>query len=153
MASSFISKDNKYGFWIRDSVFQIACRCLCSAIENESFDEKDRKWVDEFFILLDLNAKGIFHSYMHLDLDEVLIDQDRKPILSKICIQAEKYAKEKGEFIPVALLKDWYDNEKISYKWDSSFEVSRLVKVFNYLRDLIDDKIIIKVNDEINYEF
>ena len=153
MASSFISKDNKFGFWIHDSIFQVACRVLYNVINSGFNNVQSEVWTDRLKTLLDNNSKGLYHSYMHLELDELIINEERKIVFSNFCKQSIESALLFGDVIELKILNEWYDMKLIAYHWVSSLETSRLIKVFGFLDDLINDKINIRASDEIDYEF
>lgn len=152
MASSFITKDNKYGFWIYDNILQVVCKLLSSVIKNFNQD-KLTQWEKELGLLLELNAKGFFPSYMHLNLEEFLTTNERIALFINYCDITQKLAIEYGQFIELVELKTWYNKSAIGHEWRSPIEVQRLIKVLDYLKALANDKITIKVNDKIDYEF
>jgi len=156
MATSFITKDNKHGFWIHDSVFGLVCMLLHDVIEID-FKGESEEWVKDIQILLDYNAKGYFHSFMHLKLDELLNDEKRKKKFTAICEKTKKYIRTKYDhYIPSDELTSWYTNGKISYnlgKGNYQFETNRLIKTLNYLEDVVNDKTTILVDDKIDYHF
>lgn len=152
MASSFITKDNKHGFWIYDNLFQITCRLLCIVIEK-NFITKSEDWVKKLHLLLDKNAKGFFHSYMHLDLDEFVINDFRKSFINQIIGITKEYIEDNGECITIDQLRSWHESGEIEYEWSSPIGKDRLKKILTFLGDVVNDKISIMVGDEINYDF
>jgi hypothetical protein len=153
MASSFISKDNIYGFWVNDSIFQVVCRFLFIVISKQKSKNEKEIWVDELLKLLDNNAKGFYHSYMHLDFDDILKSDIIKNKFKEFCILTQNELFEMGEFISNNDLILWYNREEIGYKWVSPLGTKRIIKVIDYLQDIINNDINYKVSDEVNYDF
>jgi hypothetical protein len=91
MASSFIRyKDN--GFWIKDPIMEITLSYICKVFEPRKNVDS---WTGPFYTLLYTNSLGHFPSYMHLDLDEYLITQERKNFFLNILNETEDYLKGK----------------------------------------------------------
>lgn len=152
MASSFITKDSKHGFWIHDSIFQVVSRLIYRVIEKEYINETD-SWIGEIQSLLDKNAKGIFHSYMHLNLDKLLSENDRVKKMTNICESTKGHVAQYGQHISSVELGEWFRSGEIGYQWNHPIETDRIVKVIQYLEDVINDKITIQVSDRVDYEF
>lgn len=153
MASSFISKDDVHGFWIYDDIFQVVCRYIELVIIKFFPEMTGDEWIDNLLELLDKNAKGLFHSYMHLNLDEFITNDIKRDIFNSFLEEAKVYISKKGEFIPLTELTVFYKEGKIDYEWKTPIKAERLIKVLNYLQDVVNDKIKIKVGDKIDYSF
>jgi hypothetical protein len=153
MASSYITKDNVYGFWVDDSLMQVVCWGLVHAIDlTSSMDNKH--WLkNEYREVVFDNSQGIFIGFMNLRLDEFLINQERKNDLKEIISETINFFLNKGEYISVEDLNSFQLINETKREWVSPLATKQLIEILNYLDELIDDKIYIKDSDEIDYAF
>ena len=99
------------------------------------------------------NSPGIFIGFMHLRLGEFLINQERTNLFNEIILKTKKFFSSKDDYIPIKDLNDFKLISETKHKWQSSLKTERVIKIMNYLEDVVNDKITLKDNDEINYEF
>jgi hypothetical protein len=153
MASSFITKDNIHGFWVNDSLMQVVCWGLVNVIDTTPSNDKNYWLKKEHREHIYDNSQGIFIGFMNLRLDDFLINQERKNIFKEIIFEAKKYFLHKGEYISAKDLNDFQLISESKREWLSPLETKRIIKILSYLNDVVNDKIIIKDSDEIDYEF
>jgi hypothetical protein len=153
MASSFITKNNLHGFWIDDSIMQVVCWGLVKAIDIVPLNDHNYWLKKEQREIIYDNSQGIFIGFMNIHLDEFLINQERKNHFLEIIFETKNIFLKKGEYISIKELNDFQLIKVTSRKWLSSLETKRLVKILNFLEDVVNDKITFKVSDEINYDF
>jgi len=152
MASSFITKDNVHGFWISDSLMQVVCWGIVNVIDEIS--SNNNLWLKKELREHSYNnSQGIFIGFMHLRLGEFLINQERKNLFNEIILKTKKFLSNKGEYIPIKDLNDFQLISETKHKWQSPLKTERVIKILNYLEDVVNDKITIKDSDEINYDF
>lgn len=153
MASSFITKDNVYGFWINDSLMQVVCWGLVKIIDTTSTNDENFWLKNQHREIIYNNSQGIFIGFMHLDLDEFLITEGQKKLFSDIIFKTKIFFISKGEYITTKDLNDFQSIPETKREWLSPLETKRIIKILNYLDDLINDKITIRASDVIDYEF
>lgn len=152
MASSFITKNDEFGFWIDDSLFQVTCRILHDAIINIYYDATSRDWINRLMLLLDNNAKGLYHSYMHLDLDELIIDDDRKSQFNELCESAIANLSKSGDLMGLDRLTRWYEDGLIAFRWKTPLKTDYIFNALKKLQNVGNDTIFTKVDDELTEE-
>lgn len=153
MASSFITKDNLYGFWVNDSLMQVICWGLVNIIDITPSNDKNYWLKNEHRESIYDNSQGIFVGFMNLRLDEFLINQERKKLFQEIIFETKKFFLDKGNYISVKDLNNFQLINETKREWLSPLETKRLIKILNYLDDVVNDNIIIKDSDEIDYDF
>jgi hypothetical protein len=152
MASSFITKDNIHGFWVNDALMQVVCWGIVNVIDE--IPSNDSFWVKgEFREHIFDNSQGIFIGFMNLGLREYLINQERNNLFNEILFEVRCFFKKKGDFIPMNELNDFQLIEETKREWISPLETKRVIKILDYLDDTVNERITIKDNDKINYDF
>ena len=152
MATSFITMDEVHGFWIGDSLMQVVCWGLVNTIDNSKVPEEE--WMKgEFREHIYNNSQGLFVGFMHLRLGEFLNSPSRKEAFKNCIERTKKFFFDKGEAIPIEELNDFQLIEETKAKWILPLEVTRVIKVLNYLEDMVDGKLTIKGSDKIDYKF
>lgn len=152
MASSFVTfdvkiDDNSIGFWIHDSLFEVVCAHMLLVIRQESIDIPG--WLKEMEELIKDNSLGYFQSFMHIDFDVYLADNDRKGTFLGIIDKAKQKLSGKESLTTEEL--DSLLTGNIARKWTYPLTVSRLIKAFIYLELLIKGQLEIKVGDPDTY--
>lgn len=150
MSSSFITKDRIHGFWINDSLMQVACWGLVNVIDQRSTREN---WMDEFRDHLYNNSQGVFVGFMHLRLGDFLINDHRKQAVVDLVKETEKFFLKKGEYLDKDELNAFQIVTETKALWLSSLETKRMIKILDCLIDLVQDNVYTKAGDEINYDF
>ena len=153
MASSFITKDNLYGFWVNDSLMQVICWGLVNIIDITPSNDKNYWLKNEHRESIYDNSQGIFVGFMNLRLDEFLINQERKKLFQEIIFETKKFFLDKGNYISIKDLNNFQLINETKREWLSPLETKRLIKILNYLDDVVNENIIIKDSDEIDYDF
>ncbi len=149
MASSFF-KYNSNGFWIQDSIFMISLSYL-----NKTLKDCDKlpEWLGKMKNLVEENSLGYYHSYMHLEFEEYLINESRKEKFINIIRETQRYLINKGEFIGVDELNSLGLESDFVSRWDEGIETNRIINVFSWMINLIKGRIKIISTDRINYLF
>lgn len=150
MASSFITKDKVHGFWISDSLMQVVCWGIVNVIDG-TFLNKESWLKDELREHIYNNSQGIFNGFMHLSLDEYLINHERKNLFNEIILDTKKFFLSKGDYIPIKDLNDFQLISETKHEWQSPLETERLIKILKYLEDVVNDKTTNKDSDSIDY--
>lgn len=152
MATSFITKDKIHGFWIHDSLMQVACWGIVSVIDMNSLDSES--WLKENLREhIFNNSQGIFVGFMHLELEEFLIKPERIQLFNEILDKTKSLFLSKGEGIPLHELNSFQKIQETAHRWISPLPTQRVVKVLTWLEDVVNDNILIKASDEIDYQF
>lgn len=151
MASSFVSFKER-GFWVYDNLLECITGLLYIAIRRRSIDEK---WMQQLESLLKANSLGYYSSYMHLDLDEFIVDEDRRDFFISLLNQAIEIVVESGaeldlRFIETELLPERHYLED---NWRFEIKSYVLLKVLYYFELLMYEKLGIEVSDPIFYKF
>lgn len=153
MASSFITKDNIHGFWVDDAIMQVACWGIVNVIDNSPSLHKHYWLKTEFRECVYDNMQGIFVGFMDIHLDDFLITEERRNLLNEVVTGANFFFLNKGEFISTDELNSFQLIKETKREWIFPLETKRLIKLLDYIADVINDNISIRESDEINYEF
>ncbi|CAN5296715.1 hypothetical protein BH20BAC1_BH20BAC1_19630 [soil metagenome] len=129
MASSFITKDNVYGFWVKDSLMQVICWGIVNVIDNTFSDYKHYWLKNELREHIYNNSQGIFIGFMHLRLDEFLINQERKDLFNEVIYQTKEFFLAKGDYIPIKDLNEFQLIKEAKREWLSPLETKRMIKI------------------------
>jgi len=152
MGTSFISKDENHGFWIRDSLLQIICWAFYNVLNDPSIPLPDWMQTEYKDYLYDC-SQGLFVGFTTLRLSEYLSDPENTRPYTELIQYARIYFFNKGEIIVEDEINEFQKNTETQRKWIAPFETKRALKILGYLEDVINDRITIKVGDKIDYEF
>lgn len=149
MATSFITKNDKYGFWIADSLMQIVCWGILKTIDSNEFP-KNEDWLKvDFRELAYNNAQGYFNGFMYLDLHKFLIDQERISIFNKVIVDTKVFFLQKGDTFSPEEFEKFKTDSKLRRNWSEPIETKRLLNILDYLSDVVNDKITTTASDPI----
>ncbi|MFT3675208.1 MAG: hypothetical protein QM781_04850 [Chitinophagaceae bacterium] len=151
MASSFISF-NKRGFWVYDSLLECVTGLLYVSVRRHS---KEKQWIQGFERLLKENSLGYYPSYMHLDLDEFIVNEERRDFFIFLINQAIEAIIESGVDLDMSFMEKELLPEKhpTPGNWQCKFQSYKLLKVFYYFELMIREKLAIEVSDKVFYKF
>ncbi|MDI9363587.1 MAG: hypothetical protein QM541_01455 [Flavobacterium sp.] len=153
MATSFITKDNVYGFWINDSLMQVICWGLVSIIDEVPPTGLNNWLKTDFREIINDNSQGIFSGFMNLRFDEFLINQERENLFKDILYKTKKFFLSKGDYIPTNELNDFQLVYETKREWLYPLDTKRLIKVLNFILNVVNENIYIKEDDDIDYGF
>jgi hypothetical protein len=151
MASSFITINDQNGFWVKDALFECLCSYLAQVIKTSELEKPE--WLISLSDIIKKNSLGLYPSYMHLELEDYLIDDERKALFVKFLDITKQALIAKGDFIDIEELNSFVVDKTLQPYWSHPLEISRLIKILDYIKMLIDGQITIKVDDPIDYEF
>jgi hypothetical protein len=154
MATSFISKheDSVHGFWIKDSLMQIICWAFYNVIDDPLIKVPD--WMDgEFKEYLYNCSQGLYVGFTTLNLGKYVLSDERVRQFNDLIESAKQYFLRKGDYINTDEINAFQKIAETKREWLSPFETARAIKILDYIEDVINDRITIKVNDTIDYEF
>lgn len=151
MASSFISFKEK-GFWIPDTLFECVTGVMYVTIKQRL---KEEVWINEFGGLLKANTLGYYPSYMHLDLDSFIVDEERRSFFISLINQTAETISNSGVELNLDFLEEVLFPEKhcVENNWGFKVKAARLLKILYYLELMMFEKLEIKVSDKIFYKF
>lgn len=145
MASSFITKDNIYGFWLHDSLIQVVSWVMVNVVDQNFL--KDRPWLREFRDDLFNNSQGMFVGFMSLRLNDFIITPERKQLYADIINEAKKFVRERGNFFSPDDLNSFQLIQDTKHEWTSTLPTKEVIKIFEIIEDLINDKLSTTAND------
>ncbi|MGN6419501.1 MAG: hypothetical protein ACTHMC_18520 [Pseudobacter sp.] len=150
MATSFISMNQKQGFWISDSFMQVICWGIVHSIDSCS--DVEFAWMKgEFRDHIYHCSQGLFVGFIDLSLDEYLVDDKRKSQM-KICIEKTKtFFVSKGEFIPVEELNSFQRVPETKVNWTLPLSTKIPLKGLTFMIEIIDGKWQLGIGDEIDW--
>lgn len=157
MARSFICFDNsdtseeQIGFWISDSLLQVACRFIIEAIDNNS-DGRYQWLKDDMRNHVYNNSVGLFGGFMHLNLSEYLSNDEKKEQFVTI-IHAAKHLVADKDQLTVDELNAFRVNENVQGEWVKPLSTKSIIKVLNWIEMLILGDLKTTVNDRTEGEF
>jgi hypothetical protein len=152
MSTTFISFDSENGFWINDALTQVVCWGLVNVIDYNN--NSDISWIrGEYREYLYNCSQGIFVGFTDLRLGDYLINDQRIASFKNLLKQTEDYFIAKGYSIPIDELNSFQLVKETKREWTSPLEVSRILKILEYLKNLVNRTLTIKAGDEIDYEF
>lgn len=151
MGSSFITKDEINGFWVRDSIMCVACWGLVETIDDMSLSRENFWLKVEFRDLIFNNSQGIFVGWMHLRLNKFLTNKSRVILFTEIISKTREFFLDKGEFIPLKELNSFQFILNAKINWGAPIKVSYVNTVLRLLYDVVNDKIntVIQLDDDI----
>jgi hypothetical protein len=153
MASSFITKDDTQGFWIQDDLMQVVCWGLVNVIDAlHSNDSNQWLKVDIREHMYD-NSQGLFVGFMNLRLAEYLTDQERTRSFLSIIEKTKQFFCSCGDYISPDDLNSFQKISETRHIWITPLATERVIKILQYLDDLINEKIKTKDSDAIDYHF
>lgn len=149
MASSFVEYNQK-GFWIQDGILCITLIFLYDSMSESNIPP----WAFEFRDHLKLNSLGDFHGFMHLNLDKYLTTDERGAFFAEIINKTTADLKTKDRRVNVGNLagkvKDVDPDDPI---FNTYVDSERPIKVLDYLKRLVEGKLVTTVSDPVNYSF
>jgi hypothetical protein len=149
MSTSFIDyKEN--GFWIDDDILAITVGFIYKTLS----EEKDKsEWMVEMQESFRQNGQGFFRGFADLELDNFLINDERKEKIHQIIEDTRILIVNKGDIIDVEELNNFLFDGELEDVWVGKIEALRILKVLDYLVLLINEKIETKASDPIDYFF
>jgi hypothetical protein len=152
MATSFISKGGDHGFWVRDSLLQIVCWGFYNVLDNSAILLPD--WMKgEYREYVYHCSQGLFIGFTTLRLEEYLVNPERIHQYNELIQYARDFFLNKGEYISEGEVNGFQMVADTRSNWTKPFETKRAMKILDYIEDVINDRISIKVSDKIDYDF
>lgn len=146
MASSFIDFKGK-GFWIRDNILNLTL-CFLYTKMSESILPS---WAIEFGDLIKENATGEFYGFVDLELDRFLISVERRQFFIGLLDETTETLSNGGSNLHIT---EFYKRTSDFFGLgDINVEISRLIKVIEYLKGLVKGEITTVESDPIDYFF
>lgn len=113
--------------------------------------------------LLEMNKNLILDSVGHggngcinLRLDDVLTSQERRDIFLRLLGFVEEYLSAKGSTTETSELNEYAQDTVLhiyDIQWGGEVQTSRILKVINFLRELVIGKLQLTVSDPVDYFF
>jgi hypothetical protein len=146
MATSFIDFNGK-GFWIRDNILTLT---LCFL--HTKMSERDLPlWAVEFRRLIKENAIGNFYGFVDVELDKCLINVERRNWFMEV-LDETKVTIQKSTGDP-DFIKFYNGTIKSFEIADVNPDISRIIKVLEYLKKLVNNELTTIESDPIDYSF
>ena len=121
-------------------------------VKNLGTQKRMPSWLKEIQKDYRYISWGHFPGCIDLSLDEYLVNEDRIFIYLKILEEIKKELIGRGELISKEELNS-YTEDEAQRVWGEDLETERIIKVLNFIKDLIDGRLIIKASDPIDYFF
>jgi len=148
MASSFISY-KEYGFWIHDGLMEI----VAGFIYVELSKEKNKPdWLIDMMGLLKRNSLGYYASGMKFKFEDFLATKEKMNFFLELLKQIQNTLLKNGAQTGLRELKNEIYGDERGY-WNEEIETDRLIKIIDYIKELLDGKLMITVSAPINYHF
>ncbi len=153
MPSSFVTLDfdidKPIGFWVSDTLFEVVCAYI--VLEIEELPQGIAAWVSEMKELIRFNSLGYFPSYMHLDFQKYLINQERTELFLKV-IGKTKLRVERGHdtISGQELISLMKGNEDSIWERTDIYKKT-LMKAFSFLELLLAGQLKTRVGDRVDY--
>jgi hypothetical protein len=152
MSTSFISKDDMHGFWINDALTQIICWGFLGVIEDQSFHGP--AWMrEEFKKYINNCSLGLFVGFTTLSLKKYIQTEENVEQFNHLIASTKSFFLDKGDFISTEQLNSFQTEKSTRTIWIEPFETKRAIKILDFIEDVVNDRLTIKVSDEINYKF
>ena len=136
MATSFITKDDVHGFWIKDSLIQVICWGMVNVIDNSADILPD--WMDDEFRDYFFNtSQGLFVGFSNLSLDEYIVSKERAVQFTEIITKTKGFFLRKGDYISIDDLNDFQKVKETKRVWVLPLETARVIKILTYLEDVV----------------
>ncbi|OQP63238.1 hypothetical protein A3860_25450 [Niastella vici] len=157
MARSFVcfddsdTSENQIGFWIYDSLLQIACRFIVERIDNNS--DLSYHWLKgDIRNHIYNNSIGLFNGFMHLNLSEYLINDEKKEQFIAVIDSAKQLIANK-DYLSVEELNSLRIDKSLQGEWVSPLSTKSIIKIFDWIEMLIRGDLKTTLNDRTEAEF
>lgn len=141
-----------HGFWINDALTQIICWGFLNVIDDPSFTGP--AWMrEEFGKYIYHCSLGLFVGFTTLSLKKYIQTEENIEQYNDLIVSTKSFFWAKGDFIPTEELTSFQTEKSTRTIWLEPFETKRAIKILDFIQDVVNDRITIKVSDEINYEF
>jgi hypothetical protein len=142
MASSFITIDEIHGIWIDDHLMQVVCWGIVKTIDKK-VPLLERNFRNHLYDI----SQGLFVGFIDLRLNEYLNDSAKISEFEE-CLEATKNSfTDKGEFMSMIELNAFQVNPETKREWLQPLRTARVIKILEYLQDLIKGRIKSKASD------
>jgi hypothetical protein len=114
---------------------------------------KGNEWTKgDFRALLFDNSQGVFSGFMHLRLNDFLIDEKRTDVFKGILVETMQSFENKGAYILLEELNSFQKILETKHIWVEALDVSRPIKALQFLSKVVEDKFELTEEDNLTYE-
>ncbi|GAO42308.1 hypothetical protein [Flavihumibacter petaseus] len=136
MATSFVSVDYHFGFWIHDADHEVFCWALVEVIDNnagQNFDWLKGSIRDHIYYC----SQGFFVGFLTIGMDDFIGNAEDIQKFDIVLKEVEAFFKSKGDVIGVDELNSFQKTENTRHYWFSPLEVVKALKLVSLYREVI----------------
>lgn len=135
MATSFITRDGKHGFWIQDHLMQVVCWGILIGFDKNP--EYKQNFDQEFLETIYSNSQGFFIGFMHLRLEDFVYSEERERDFLFILTQAKSFFSSRGDYLSIGELNSFQVHSDTRREWVKPLETRKVIGVLDVLIKII----------------